>query len=405
MRLLVKSLAGGNFHIDVEPSDSVGSVKQKIQASQGHPAENQKLIYSGKILADEKNMGEYEIKEKDFLVVMVSKPKAKKVESDKPVSADSSAQAAPAPASAAATGESALSATPSKPKAESPATPAASTPAEAAGASSSNLPSTPAPSNGPTNASGSTGSLQTGSFLSGAELETAVSSIIEMGFSKEDVQRAMRMSFNNPDRAVEYLMNGLPEETAAAPSRTTGVPATPATPSPAPATSMQETPTGAGAGRAPNAGQSGNLFEQAAAMQSGTNRASEGLLGEEDAQGRQILDLGNPQVLSQLRTLLEQNPAALQPLVQALVQSNPQLAEAMSADPEGVLRMLAGEGLEGEDSFEVPSLQQLADEDRTQVEQIVAMGIPERKAIESYFMCGRNLEMAVQYYFEVRLMS
>ena len=166
---------------------------------------------------------------------------------------------------------------------------------------------------------------------------------------------------------------------------------------------MQETPTGAGAGRAPNAGQSGNLFEQAAAMQSGTNRASEGLLGEEDAQGRQILDLGNPQVLSQLRTLLEQNPAALQPLVQALVQSNPQLAEAMSADPEGVLRMLAGEGLEGEDSFEVPSLQQLADEDRTQVEQIVAMGIPERKAIESYFMCGRNLEMAVQYYFEVRL--
>ena len=282
-------------------------------------------------------MSEYEIKEKDFLVVMVSKPKAKKVESDKPASADSSAQTAPAPASAAAAGEPALSATPSKPKSESPGTPAASVPAEAAGASSSNLPSTPAPSNGPTNAAGSTGSLQTGSFLSGAELETAVSSIIEMGFSKEDVQRAMRMSFNNPDRAVEYLMNGLPEETATAPSRTTGVPATPATPSPAPVTSMQETPTGAGAGSAPNAGHSGNLFEQAAAMQSGTNRASDGLLGEEDAQGRQVLDLGNPQVLSQLRTLLEQNPAALQPLVQALVQSNPQLAEAMSADPEGCL--------------------------------------------------------------------
>ena len=40
-------------------------------------------------------------------------------------------------------------------------------------------------------------------------------------------------------------------------------------------------------------------------------------------------------------------PVEDQPLIQALVQSNPQLAEALSADPEGVLRMLAGdEGLE-----------------------------------------------------------
>ena len=47
-------------------------------------------------------------------------------------------------------------------------------------------------------------------------------------------------------------------------------------------------------------------------------------------------------------------------------------------------------------------LDQLSTEDREKVEQIMAMGIPERKAIESYLMCGRNLEMAVQYYFEVR---
>ena len=68
-------------------------------------------------------------------------------------------------------------------------------------------------------------------------------------------------------------------------------------------------------------------------MQAGPQNApQEDLIGEEDEDGRQVLDLGNPQVLSQLRTLIEQNPAALQPLVQALVQSNPQLAQAMSAD-------------------------------------------------------------------------
>ena len=369
MKLLVKSLTGGSFHVDVEASDTVATVKQNIQASQGHLAEYQKLIYSGKILSDEKTMGEYEIKEKDFLVVMVSKPKAKKSET----SGTSTATAT----------------TPSKLSEDAPKPPepvATSTTSQAqdtaAAPTSSEPPSTPAPSSG---------GLQTGSFLSGTELETAVNSIMEMGFPKNDVQRAMRMSFNNPDRAVEYLMNGLPEETAPAPAATTGVPATPGTPSPTPASATAQA----------SAPRSGNLFEQAAAMQAGSQNApQEELIGEEDEQGRQVLDLGNPQVLSQLRTLLEQNPAALQPLVQALVQSNPQLAEAMSADPEGVLRMLSGEGLEGEESFEVPTLQQLTDEDRAQVEQIIAMGIPERKAIESYFMCGRNLEMAVQYYFE-----
>lgn len=30
------------------------------------------------------------------------------------------------------------------------------------------------------------------------------------------------------------------------------------------------------------------------------------------------------------------------------------------------------------------------------------MGISTNKAIECYFMCGKNVEMAVQYYFEVR---
>ncbi len=105
-------------------------------------------------------------------------------------------------------------------------------------------------------------------------------------------------------------------------------------------------------------------------------RAQQACSGEDDGSGEQVIDLGNPAMLAQLQQLVQQNPAALQPLVQAIAQSNPQLAEAMNHDPQGVLSLLAGGAGGAGEEMELPTLAELSDEDRAGVEQIVAMASP-----------------------------
>ncbi|KAG8967711.1 hypothetical protein FRC03_009404 [Tulasnella sp. 419] len=316
--ITVKTLQQKQFKVEAESTDTVADLKSKIEQSQGHPVSNQKLVYSGKILSDEKTVEECNIKEKDFLVLMVSKPKAASTST-----AAATTSTTPAASSSAVATDNTV---PPPAPIPAPSEPAQTT----TGGGSDATPAATSTANVP-----AFGDL--GSFLTGEARESSINNMVEMGFPRDQVIKAMRASFNNPDRAVEYLMTGIPEHLAAETSGPAPAAPTSAAPAPAPAPAAQPAAPATGG----TTGQGNvtvvdstpqNLFQAAAQQASGRGAAGGGAGG-----GAPNLDL----------SALRNSP-------------------------------LFGQ------------IQQM----------LVALGFTQQQAIEAYFACGKNEELAANFLFE-----
>lgn len=360
MKITIKTLQQKVFQIDTEGESTVAAVKKRIEDAHGHPIANQKLIYSGKVLPDDKTIDACEIREKDFLVLMVSKPKA-------------------TPAASTSTS------TPVQPvQPVQQIQPTQPTQPQSAPQSGQQTAEEPQQTSGPG-----------GGFLTGAELASAIDNIVEMGFPREEAQRAMRASFNNADRAVEYLTNGFPahlqEQPAVQPPAQPQPPATDTVPAQQPV--QQAAPA--------------NLFQLAQQRQAQQRQNPGGFGAAGGGGGGGMPQLSQAQ-LANMRQVMAQNPAMTQALIQQIARTNPALLEQLGANPEQViaeiLQSAANEelGEDGEEHQIPPNAQVLSvtQEERAAIERLEALGFPRQLAIEAYFACDKNEELAANYLFE-----
>lgn len=349
MIITLKNLQQQTFQVEIDASETVKNLKEKIEEEKGkeYPAENQRLIYAGKILTDESVLSEYNIDEKKFIVVMVTKPKS----TPTPYAGPSDPTAPPEQTEEAKQQEE-KTATASSESTVPPVTdpPSASQPAAANIVDAESA------------------------LLMGEDYNKILQNIMDMGYDREQVEQALRASFNNPDRAVEYLLTGIPAQ-------------------------LFDDPPGPGAENDPTLPTSGGG-------------------SEEDP----LAFLRSQPQFQQMRQVIQQNPQLLNAVLQQIGQTNPALLQLISQNQEAFVRMLnepaapggggtpasavstghagsleEGTGAGGGGSMFASGIIQVTPQDKEAIERLKALGFPEHLVIQAYFACEKNENMAANF--------
>merc|ERR1740128_962795 len=172
-----------------------------------------------------------------------------------------------------------------------------------------------------------------------------------MGYEKPQVEAALRASYNNPDRAVEYLLTGIPPS-AAAPQAAPAA-STPAAGQPAPAAGTGENP---------------------------------------------LAFLRDHEMFQQIRSVIQQTPQMLTTMLQQIGCSNPELLSIISQNQEAFIRMI-NEGEGGDDldlgalaggeggpaageGLDAPGVIQVSPQDKEAIERLKALGFPESLVVQ-----------------------
>jgi len=359
MLITFKTLEQKTFKIEIEETEKIKVLKEKIAEERGDqfPASGQKLIYSGKILDDDKTVSECNIDVKNFVVVMVVKQKPKAA--DKPKESESSSSSATAAAT------SAPAAAPAEPMAVDTSTTSTTSTESTTGVS--------ATASSETTTTGSTTSVNTteaaeSALLTGTALESSITELMALGYSREQVMLALNRSFHNADRAAEYLLSGnIPE----APGDTEG-------------------------GGDEVLGQVGDAAPVP---------ASEGAGG-----GTTDLSfLRNLPQFQLMRTQVQSNPESLPLLLQGIGETNPELLSLINQNQQQFISILnerpdadadapaSDQGGAGGGAAGQPFQIQVTASEKDAIDRLVGMGFPEADVIQAFFACDKNEQLAIEF--------
>ncbi|CAH2086506.1 unnamed protein product [Euphydryas editha] len=323
MLVTLKTLQQQTFQIEIDPDETVKALKLKIEVEKGkdYAADHQKLIYAGKILLDDNKLRTYNIDEKKFIVIMVTKPKS----DNQQASSTSAPEAGESASTESGDGKNKIVEEKPKPTPETEPERAAEPP------------------------------IQSNEL----DFESTVQSIMDMGYNRQQVEQALRASFNNRERAVEYLITGIPEEL---------------------------------------------LQEQEA---------------EESSDDDPLGFLRDQPQFQQMRAVIQQNPNLLNTVLQQIGQTNPALLQAISQHQQAFVRMLnepvntppasaaaaaaaaaaiAPDEISAEN--QPPQSQnviQISSQDKEAIERLKALGFPEHMVIQAYFACEKNENLAANF--------
>ncbi|EJS44097.1 rad23p [Saccharomyces arboricola H-6] len=393
--LTFKNFKKEKVPLDLEPSNTIFEAKTKLAQTASCEESQIKLIYSGKVLQDSKTVSECGLKDGDQVVFMISQKRSTKTKVTEPPIAP----------------ETAATTNPVRDDSTEPA----STSTDAPTAETSTAAEGSQPQEEQTSTTEPAGSASTPGFVVGTQRNETIERIMEMGYPREEVERALRAAFNNPDRAVEYLLMGIPENLRQPDPQQQAVAANE---QPATAATTTEQPA------------EDDLFAQAA---QGGNTSS-GALGSvgsaaDAAQGGPPGSIGlTVEDLLSLRQVVSGNPEALAPLLENISARYPQLREHIMANPEVFVSMLleavgdnmqdvmegademvegeevevagesstAGPGQsEGESSFQVD----YTPEDDQAISRLCELGFERDLVIQVYFACDKNEEAAANILF------